>query len=62
MPPDRVLNHTTTQNFQSIRDKFTSYEQVQQSLNDAGLESSNLIIAIDFTKVLKTYATCQNTL
>lgn len=36
--------------FSAIRDNFTTYEQVQQSLRDAGLESSNLIIAVDFTK------------
>lgn len=55
MPVDRVLHHTTTQQFHAIRDQFTTFEQVQQSLNDAGLESSNLIIAIDFTKACTLY-------
>lgn len=33
-----------------ISDQFHSIEQVQQSLKDAGLESSNLIIGIDYTR------------
>ncbi|KAL6062930.1 RGLG [Balamuthia mandrillaris] len=36
--------------FSAIRDKFESIEEVQEALRKAGLESSNLIIAIDYTK------------
>ncbi|CAG9460257.1 unnamed protein product [Pedinophyceae sp. YPF-701] len=32
-----------------IKDKYTTLDQVQCALKDAGLESSNLIVAIDFT-------------
>ena len=34
----------------SIPDQFNSFEELQQALRTAGLESSNLIIGIDFTK------------
>jgi len=36
--------------FQTIGDHFTSLEQIQNGLRDAGLESCNLILGIDFTK------------
>lgn len=36
--------------FRPIPDQFTTYEQVQQALRDAGLESSSLIVGVDFTK------------
>jgi len=36
--------------FVPIPDQFTTYEEVQAALRKAGLESSNLIIGIDFTK------------
>jgi len=36
--------------FRTIGDNFKTYEELQQGLRDAGLESSNLIIGIDFTK------------
>ncbi len=36
--------------FFTIRDNYGSIEEVQQGLREAGLESSNLIIGIDFTK------------
>ena len=39
-----------TYRFEAIRDKYRSIQEVQQALRDAGLESSNLIIGIDFTK------------
>ena len=36
--------------FETIRDNFKSIQEVQQALRAAGLESSNLIVGIDFTK------------
>ena len=33
-----------------IRDRFSTYEQLEEELRNFGLESSNLIIGIDFTK------------
>jgi len=36
--------------FSPIVDKFNTYEEVQEALQKAGLESSNLIIGVDFTK------------
>lgn len=36
--------------FKRIVDSFETYEQVQQGLQQAGLESSQLIIGVDFTK------------
>ncbi|KAJ7554267.1 hypothetical protein O6H91_06G132900 [Diphasiastrum complanatum] len=45
-PSDRKFSRKYTH----ISDQYTSLEQVQQSLSKAGLESSNLIIGIDFTK------------
>eukprot|EP00295_Goniomonas_pacifica_P026949 CAMPEP_0175936506 /NCGR_PEP_ID=MMETSP0108-20121206/21644_1 /TAXON_ID=195067 ORGANISM="Goniomonas pacifica, Strain CCMP1869" /NCGR_SAMPLE_ID=MMETSP0108 /ASSEMBLY_ACC=CAM_ASM_000204 /LENGTH=479 /DNA_ID=CAMNT_0017260585 /DNA_START=61 /DNA_END=1500 /DNA_ORIENTATION=- len=39
-----------SQSFQTITDKFQCLEDVQSALRREGLESSNLIIAIDYTK------------
>jgi len=36
--------------FRTFEDKFSSLEEVQEMLRRAGLESSNLIVAIDYTK------------
>jgi hypothetical protein len=36
--------------FEPIRDRFETIEQVQKGLRDAGLESSDVILAIDLTK------------
>jgi len=36
--------------FRPIADRFTSIAQVQQAVRAAGLESSNLILGVDFTK------------
>lgn len=33
-----------------FKDRFETYEQLEQALRKAGLESSNLIIGVDFTK------------
>jgi len=47
--------HTRTQTkgpsgFQKISDKFKTLDEVQEGLRQFGLESSNLIIGVDFTK------------
>lgn len=36
--------------FRAISDKYESLEQVQNALRSGGLEGSNLIVAVDFTK------------
>ena len=36
--------------FQPIPDRFQTIEEVQKAVRAAGLESSNLIIGVDFTK------------
>lgn len=36
--------------FRAFCDRFTSIEQVQVGLRESGLESSNLIVAVDYTK------------
>mmetsp|Transcript_20968 Transcript_20968/g.42594 ORF Transcript_20968/g.42594 Transcript_20968/m.42594 type:complete len:278 (+) Transcript_20968:254-1087(+) len=36
--------------FYAITDQFSSIEEVQEGLRAAGLESSNLIVGVDFTK------------
>jgi hypothetical protein len=33
-------------------DRFGTYGELQDGLRKAGLESSNLVVAVDFTKVL----------
>ena len=35
--------------FHSIKDNFATFEEVSQAIRNAGLESSNLLIGIDFT-------------
>jgi len=40
----------TPRRFQPILDRYTSISQVQQAVRDAGLESSNLVLGVDFTK------------
>ena len=38
-----------TAEFHSIKDKFSTFDEVSRAIRNAGLESSNLIIGIDFT-------------
>eukprot|EP00850_Spirogloea_muscicola_P019656 SM000195S05303 [mRNA] locus=s195:225098:227166:- [translate_table: standard] len=45
-----TLRRRISERYRSIPDNYTSLEQVQQALRDAGLESSNLVVGIDFTK------------
>ncbi|XP_077244383.1 E3 ubiquitin-protein ligase RGLG4-like isoform X1 [Tasmannia lanceolata] len=46
LPPQRKLSRK----YEFIPDNYTSLEQVTTALREAGLESSNLIVGIDFTK------------
>jgi len=36
--------------FKTIGDNFQTFEQLQEAIKEAGLESSNIVIGIDFTK------------
>ncbi len=47
----RAQSYTTKARYQfeTIRDNYKSIQEVQQALREAGLESSNLIVGIDFT-------------
>jgi len=47
---DTKKTSTPSSTFAAIADKYTTLEQVQAGLRQAGLESSNLIIGVDFTK------------
>jgi E3 ubiquitin-protein ligase RGLG len=49
-PPPRSSGKRLSRKYSHITDQFTNVEQVQQALGQAGLESSNLIVGIDFTK------------
>merc|ERR1711959_605566 len=42
--------HRVDHKFRPIPDRFTTIEQVQHAVRNAGLESSNLILGVDFTK------------
>ncbi|KAJ7569909.1 hypothetical protein O6H91_01G099700 [Diphasiastrum complanatum] len=44
------LDKRLTRKYSHISDQFTSLDQVQHALGQSGLESSNLIVGIDFTK------------
>lgn len=46
-----ALRGATTMKFRTIRDKFETVEQVQEDLRKNGLEASQLIVGLDFTKV-----------
>ena len=36
--------------YKFITDKFTSYSQLEQALRDVGVEATELIVGVDFTK------------
>lgn len=46
----RATRDAKLQNFRAIPDQFQTLEQVTQEIRAAGLESSQLIIGVDFTK------------
>ncbi|KAM6601834.1 hypothetical protein CsatA_021443 [Cannabis sativa] len=46
----RVLPTRSSENYSKIGDNYNSLEEVAEALQQAGLESSNLIVGIDFTK------------
>jgi E3 ubiquitin-protein ligase RGLG len=50
IPTKQQLRRTSAKTFTSIRDNYSNVHQVQQALRKAGLESSDLIVGIDFTK------------
>jgi len=50
VPSNQRLHKTFSKKYSFIPDRYKTLEQVQQSLRDAGLESSNLIVGIDLTK------------
>jgi len=44
------LSKKTTNRFYTIKDKFHTLDEVSQALRTHGLESSNLVVGVDFTK------------
>ena len=50
-PSYQQPTQSATTRFRAIRDRFTNLEEVQHELRRNGLESSNLIVGLDFTKV-----------
>jgi len=48
--PTTTHTRSSTPSFQAIPNKYKSIEEVQKGLREAGLESSNLIIGVDYTK------------
>lgn len=44
------MSTAATGNFAAITDRYETIEEVQEMLRQAGLESSNLILGIDYTK------------
>ena len=49
-PPANPSKLTKQQSFDAIKDNYKSLPEVVASLRKGGLESSNLVIGIDFTK------------
>ncbi|TYH34924.1 hypothetical protein ES332_D13G158600v1 [Gossypium tomentosum] len=49
-PSGPQRKQSTKQKYGFIPDHFSTFDQVTQALREAGLESSNLILGIDFTK------------
>ncbi|XP_024535536.1 E3 ubiquitin-protein ligase RGLG3 [Selaginella moellendorffii] len=49
-PPKAKIHRRFSTKYSHIADNFASIEEVQQELRRTGLESSNLIVGIDFTK------------
>lgn len=47
------LQPSTSRRFRAIADQYLSLDQVQSALQKEGLESCNLIVAVDFTKVIR---------
>ncbi|XP_030474926.1 LOW QUALITY PROTEIN: E3 ubiquitin-protein ligase RGLG4-like [Syzygium oleosum] len=47
---EKQMNSSAQQRYAFIPDHFSSLDQVTAALREAGLESSNLILGIDFTK------------
>eukprot|EP00249_Psilotum_nudum_P008154 c21076_g4_i2 orf=302-691(+) len=47
---NEVASGNSSESFSCIGDQYDNLEEVTQALRAAGLESSNLIIGIDFTK------------
>lgn len=45
------VHRSTTLTFRAIEDRFHRIEDVQEALRQQGLESSQLVFGIDFTKV-----------
>jgi len=49
VPPNNNRQPEAPPKFSAIRDKYETYEQLQDALRASGLESSNLIIGVDYT-------------
>ncbi|EKE39885.1 hypothetical protein ENUP19_0252G0077 [Entamoeba nuttalli] len=49
-PSSKKTTSTSKSNKHSIPDQFSTMEELQQALRNAGLESSNLLIGVDYTK------------
>lgn len=49
-PARSTQTQTQSLNHKLFKDRFTSFSDLEKGLRDAGLESSNLIIGIDFTR------------
>jgi hypothetical protein len=47
---NRNSNHQTPNKYSYIDDKYETYQQLEAGLRKAGLEASQLVVAIDFTK------------